>query len=160
MTDEPTKDRSTEPGAPARAEPRRIRGAGPLLYLAVGALAGTVGLGVYSGISARSAADATLRRATEEAAIGVVNVVSPNPSAPTQEIVLPGTTQAFTDAPIFARTNGYVKSWHFDIGAHVKKGQPLAEIETPEVDQQLEQARADGPTCGRPRSRRTAGKRS
>ena len=110
MTDEPTKDRSTEPGAPARAEPRRIRGAGPLLYLAVGALAGTLGLGVYSGISARSAADATLRRATEEAAIGVVNVVSPNPSAPTQEIVLPGTTQAFTDAPIFARTNGYVKS--------------------------------------------------
>jgi len=125
MTDEPTKDRSTEPGAPARAEPRRIRGAGPLLYLAVGALAGTLGLGVYSGISARSAADATLRRATEEAAIGVVNVVSPNPSAPTQEIVLPGTTQAFTDAPIFARTNGYVKSWHFDIGAqheHVRSG--------------------------------------
>jgi RND family efflux transporter MFP subunit len=143
MTDEPAKDPSTEPAAPARAEPRRTRGARPLLYLAVGALAGTLGLGVYSGISARSAADATLKRATEEAAVAVVNVVSPNPSAPTQEIVLPGTTQAFTDAPIFARTNGYVKSWCFDIGAHVKKGQLLAEIETPEIDQQLEQARAD-----------------
>jgi RND family efflux transporter MFP subunit len=114
-----------------------------VLFLVLGALAGALGLGVYSGISARSAADATLRRATDEAAVAVVNVVSPNPSAPTQEIVLPGTTQAFTDAPIFARTNGYVKSWHFDIGAHVKQGQLLAEIETPEVDQQLEQARAD-----------------
>src|SRR4029434_4639036 len=60
----------------------------------------------------------------------------------TQEIRLPGTTQAFTDASIFARTNGYVKAWYFDIGAHVKKGQLLAEIETPEIDQQLQQARA------------------
>src|SRR2546426_826721 len=56
---------------------------------------------------------------------------------------LPGTTQAFTDAPLFARTSGYVKAWYFDIGAHVKQGQLLAEIESPEVDQQLEQARAD-----------------
>ena len=55
----------------------------------------------------------------------------------------PGTTQAFTDAPIFARTSGYLKRWYFDIGARVKQGQLLAEIETPEVDQQLQQARAD-----------------
>jgi RND family efflux transporter MFP subunit len=67
--------------------------------------------------------------------------------APTDEIVLPGNTQAFIDAPIFARTNGYVKSWHVDIGARVKKGQLLAEIETPEVDQQLQQARADFQTA-------------
>src|SRR5207247_6495485 len=64
-------------------------------------------------------------------------------TAGTQEIRLPGTTQAFTDAPIFARTSGYVKAWYFDIGAHVKHGQLLAEIEAPEVDQQLQQARAD-----------------
>jgi RND family efflux transporter MFP subunit len=59
------------------------------------------------------------------------------------EIVLPGTVQAFTDSPIFARTNGYLKRWYFDIGARVRKGQLLAEIETPELDQQLRQARAD-----------------
>src|SRR3989454_8727443 len=56
---------------------------------------------------------------------------------------VPGTPQAFADAPLFARTRGYVKAWYFDIGAHVKQGQLLAEIESPEVDQQLEQARAD-----------------
>jgi RND family efflux transporter MFP subunit len=70
-------------------------------------------------------------------------VVFPQEGAPTQEIVLPGNTQAFSDAPIYARTNGYLKHWYFDIGAHVQKGQLLAEIETPEIDQQLLQARAD-----------------
>ena len=70
-------------------------------------------------------------------------MVYPKAGAPTQEIVLPGNTQAFTNAPIYARTSGYLKRWYFDIGAHVKKGQLLAEIETPEVDQQLDQARAD-----------------
>jgi len=104
---------------------------------------GALGLGIVWGIRARSAADTTLRQATAEAAISVVNVVSPQRGAPTQEILLPGTTQAFTDAPIFARTSGYVKRWFFDIGAHVKQGQLLAEIESPEVDQQLQQAQAD-----------------
>src|SRR6185503_8259904 len=102
-------------------------------------VAGGLGLGVYSGFRARSTADATLKRTTADAAVSVVNVISPTSTASTQEIRLPGTTQAFTDAPIFARTNGYVKRWYFDIGAHVKEGQLLAEIETPEVDQQLEQ---------------------
>ena len=106
-------------------------------------MAGALGLGINAGIRARATADATLKRATVEAAIPVVNVVSPTPGAPSLEIRLPGTTQAFTDAPIFARTSGYLKRWYFDIGAHVKQGQLLAEIETPEVDQQLEQARAD-----------------
>ncbi|HEY4043543.1 MAG TPA: efflux RND transporter periplasmic adaptor subunit [Rhodopila sp.] len=72
-----------------------------------------------------------------------VNVVYPKPSAPDQELVLPGQTMAFTDAPIYARTNGYLKHWYFDIGARVHQGQLLAQIETPEVDQQLRQARAD-----------------
>ena len=56
---------------------------------------------------------------------------------------MPGNTQAFNDTPIYARTNGYLKRWYVDIGAHVKQGQLLAEIETPEMDQQLDQARAD-----------------
>jgi RND family efflux transporter MFP subunit len=80
---------------------------------------------------------------TERAAVTAVNVVEPKSGAALQELVLPGTAQAFIDTPIFARTNGYLKEWYFDIGAHVEKGQLLAVIETPELDQQLEQARAN-----------------
>jgi RND family efflux transporter MFP subunit len=143
MTDDPTPDSGKAAEGTAAAEPQRSGRLGPVALLAIGALAGAVGLGIYSGIGARSAADVTLKRATEEAAVAVVNVVSPTPGAPTQEILLPGTTQAFADAPIYARTSGYLKRWYFDIGALVKKGQLLAEIDTPEVDQQLHQARAD-----------------
>ena len=121
--------------------PPTRRGAVALVVLAVAAA--LLGLGIYSGVRARSAADATLRRVTDEDAIPTVSVVSPKPGAPTREIQLPGTTQAFTDAPIFARTSGYLKRWYFDIGTHVKEGQLLAEIASPEVDQQLAQARAD-----------------
>ena len=98
---------------------------------------------IYSGIHSRAAAESRLKQRTEEAAVPTVAVVFPREGAPTQEIVLPGNTQAFSDAPIYARTSGYLKRWFFDIGAHVQKGQLLAEIETPEVDQQLQQARAD-----------------
>ena len=130
--------------SPAAVERGRTRSQGRhLALLGVAAMAGALGLGIVWGIRTRSAGDTALRQTTAEAAISVVSVVSPKPGAPTQEILLPGTTQAFTDAPIFARTNGYVKGWYFDIGAHVKQGQLLAEIETPEVDQQLQQARAD-----------------
>ncbi|HVT95594.1 MAG TPA: efflux RND transporter periplasmic adaptor subunit [Bryobacteraceae bacterium] len=73
----------------------------------------------------------------------MVNVTYPEASAPTQEIVLPGNMQAFTDSPIYARTSGYLTHWYFDIGSRVKKGQLLADIETPEIDQQLQQAMAD-----------------
>jgi RND family efflux transporter MFP subunit len=98
---------------------------------------------IYSGIHSRAVAEARLEQRTEQAAIPTVEVVFPREGAPTQEIVLPGNTQAFSDSPIYARTSGYLKRWYFDIGAHVQKGQLLAEIETPEVDQQLLQARAD-----------------
>jgi RND family efflux transporter MFP subunit len=67
--------------------------------------------------------------------------VYPERSAPAQKILLPGSVQAYASAPIFARASGYVKAWHADIGTHVKAGQLLAEIEVPEVDQQLQQAR-------------------
>jgi RND family efflux transporter MFP subunit len=119
--------------------PRRRRGA--LLFAALAlALAAAV---IYSGIHSRAAAESRLKHRTEEAAIPTVSVVFPKEGAPTDEIVLPGVTQAFIDAPIYARTNGYLKQWYFDIGAHVKKDQLLAVIETPEVDQALEQARAN-----------------
>jgi RND family efflux transporter MFP subunit len=84
-----------------------------------------------------------LDRTTAEAAVPSVTVIHPKAGAPDQEIVLPGYTQAFTDTPIYARTSGYLKEWHFDIGARVKKGDLLAQIDTPEIDQQLRQARAD-----------------
>ena len=107
------------------------------------AVLAALALMIYSGIHSRVAAESGLKQRTEEAAIPTVAVVFPQKGAPTQEIVLPGNTQAFSDAPIYARTSGYLKRWYFDIGAHVQRGQLLAEIETPEVDRQLEQARAD-----------------
>jgi RND family efflux transporter MFP subunit len=134
-----TTELTREPAAPTG--PRGRRRTAAIVALAVAAV--VLGLGIYSGVRARSAADTTLRRVTEEAAITTVNVVNPKPGAPIREIRLPGTTQAFTDAPIFARTSGYLKRWYFDIGARVKEGQLLAEIDSPEVDQQLQQARAD-----------------
>jgi RND family efflux transporter MFP subunit len=123
---------------PARGFQRR----GTALLLAAIGLAALVFI-LYSGIHSRVAAESRLKQRTEETAIPTVAVVFPKEGAPTQEIVLPGTTQAFTDAPIYARTNGYLKRWYFDIGAHVQKDQLLAEIETPEIDQQLQQTRAD-----------------
>jgi RND family efflux transporter MFP subunit len=102
-----------------------------------------VALVVILGIFSRRAANAQLSQETRELAIPTVTVVHPKPGAPQQEIVLPGDMQPYTDAPIYARTSGYLKSWSADIGARVKAGQLLAELESPEVDQQLQQARAD-----------------
>jgi len=116
---------------------------GRTAILLVAAALAILALLIYSGIHSRTAAESRLTQRTEEASIPTVAVVFPREGAPTQEIVLPGNTQAFSDAPIYARTSGYLKHWYFDIGAHVQKGQLLAEIETPEVDQQLQQARAD-----------------
>src|SRR5208282_2839236 len=95
--------------------------------------------GIWSRVRARTALDAE----TDQAALTAVSVVSPKRTAPAQEIILPGNVQPFITSPIFARTNGYLRKWYFDIGAHVEQGQLLAVIETPELDQQLEQARAN-----------------
>jgi RND family efflux transporter MFP subunit len=102
-----------------------------------------VAMVVIWGISSRRKADAQLTQETTELAIPTVSVIQPKLGAPQQEIVIPGDMQPYTDAPIFARTNGYLKKWYADIGANVKSGQLLAEIDSPEVDQQLQQARAD-----------------
>jgi RND family efflux transporter MFP subunit len=102
-----------------------------------------VALAVIWGISSRRKTNAQLAQETQELAIPVVAVIHPKAGAPQQEIVLPGDMQPFTDAPIYARTNGYLKKWYVDIGARVRVGQLLAEIDAPEVDQQLQQARAD-----------------
>ena len=95
------------------------------------------------GLHLRSASEKGLSIATEEAAIPSVNVVHPVQGSKADDLALPGSVQAFTDTPIYSRTNGYLKKWYFDIGAHVQKGDLLAEIETPEIDQQLDQSRAE-----------------
>ena len=98
---------------------------------------------VVAGVVPRVRAKNELKKETDTLAVPEVAVIQPKRGSSAQEIILPGNIQAFIDAPIYARTNGYLKSWYFDIGAHVKQGQLLAVIETPEVDQQLLQARAD-----------------
>ena len=98
---------------------------------------------LISGIWSRVRARTALKTETSQAALTAVSVVSPKQTAPADEIILPGNVQPYISSPIYARTNGYLKKWYFDIGAHVKKGQLLALIETPEVDQQLEQARSN-----------------
>jgi RND family efflux transporter MFP subunit len=102
---------------------------------------------VISGIVPRVRARATLRTETNQLAVPTVIVAQPKHAAQGQEVILPANVQAFRDAPIYARTNGYLKKWYVDIGARVKAGQLIAEIETPEVDQQLRQARADVSTA-------------
>ena len=117
-----------------------IPGSGRMLLIlfAVAALAAIV-----YGLRVRSSSEKKLERATEEAAVVSVHVIHPVVGAASQDLVLPGNVQAFTETPIYSRTDGYLKKWYFDIGAHVRRGQLLAEIETPEIDQQLQQSRAE-----------------
>ena len=83
-----------------------------------------------------------LARETEALSVPNVIVIHPKPEPPQQELILPSTLQAYIESPIFARTNGYLARWYLDIGSRVRQGQLLADIETPEVDQELMQARA------------------
>src|SRR6266436_7616686 len=109
------------------------------LAIALIAVAALLVSGIWSRVRART----ILKAETAQVALTPVSVVSPRQAAPAQEIILPGNVQPFTTAPIYARTNGYLKKWYVDIGARVKQGQLLAVIETPEVDQQLQQARSN-----------------
>ena len=97
------------------------------------------GLGMLARIHGNSA----LAQRTDEAAAPTVTVAPAKPGAPSDEFVLPGNVTAYTDSPIYARTDGYLVHWYFDIGAHVKKGDLLATIDTPELDKQVAQAEAD-----------------
>ena len=94
------------------------------------------------GILQRRSHEAEVAQWTQEQAIPTVAVITPRAGAATQRLVLPGTVQAWYEAPIYARVTGYLKNWYFDYGAHVKKGDVLAEIETPDLDAQLAAAQA------------------
>jgi RND family efflux transporter MFP subunit len=108
----------------------------PVIVLMI--VAGVLILGIRSRVKASS----NLRTVTAQMAVPSVSVVLPKRTAPTEDIILPGNIQPFISSPTYARTDGYLKKWYFDIGAHVKAGQLLAVIQTPEVDQQLAQARS------------------
>jgi RND family efflux transporter MFP subunit len=95
------------------------------------------------GILRRTQADTVLADRTTEMAPPTVTIAVPKAGSPVDTFILPGNVTAFTDSPIYARTNGYLSRWYYDIGARVKKGALLAEISTPELDQQLSQAKAD-----------------
>ena len=115
----------------------------PRRWLAALVIALIVAAILIFGIRSRVKAESNLRTVTAQMAVPSVSVVKPKQTASAQEIILPGNVQPFISSPIYARTDGYLKKWYFDIGAHVKAGQLLAIIQTPEVDQQLAQARSN-----------------
>ncbi len=120
---------------PKEVDRRKLR----FFSFAAGALfIGVATLGVYT----RNASTAKLQQRTNQAAQMVVQVTHPEMAVGMIHLQLPGQTMPYTDAPILAQTSGYLKRWYFDIGAKVKAGAVLAEIDTPEVDQQLAQAQA------------------
>ena len=131
----------TESNQPQNQGKPPISGGKGLLLLLV-ALVVAVILAV-TGIIPRLRARTTLQQQTNALSAPSVLVATPQQGQPAEEIVLPGNIQAYVDSPLYARTNGYLKKWYFDIGARVKQGQLLAVIESPEVDQQLAQAKAD-----------------
>jgi RND family efflux transporter MFP subunit len=95
------------------------------------------------GILPRQHAMAALAEHTNELAAPSVIAIAPKPGEPIQALTLPGNVTSYTDAPVYARTSGYLMHWYYDIGAKVKQGALLAEIASPEIDQQLAQAQAD-----------------
>lgn len=121
---------------PGRVFPRSV-----ILFLSAAAVA--LVIVVVFGVHSRTMAASRLAQSTFQEAVPSVSVIHPQAETRSQDLVLPGNTQAFIDSPIYARTNGYLKRWYVDIGARVHKGELLAEIETPELDQQLRQAKAE-----------------
>ncbi len=134
---------SSEPMPPCgRPAPARSRGFGlrwMILVLFIGTLAATF----FFGIQPRREAFAALEKETANRNVMTVSVISAKTSGPSREVVLPGNVQAFSDTSIGARTDGYVKRWHAEIGQRVKAGDLLVELDTPEVDDQLRQAVAE-----------------
>src|ERR1700691_4193761 len=122
-----------------RATPPRSGHGLLIVILVIIIVAGIVVMGVVPRLKAKAA----LRTETTNLAIPTVAVIHPRRGDPEQEIILPGNIQAFEDAPIYARTNGYLKKWYVDIGGHVTAGQLLADIDTPEIEQQLQVAKSD-----------------
>jgi RND family efflux transporter MFP subunit len=116
-------------------------------WLAVGALLAALALTFIFGIQPRLEARDDLKKETASLNVMTVSATKPKLSSQVQELILPGSMQAFSDTPIYARTTGYLKRWYADIGKRVKAGELLAEIDAPELDDQLLQAKADHATA-------------
>jgi RND family efflux transporter MFP subunit len=123
-------------------KPRRGPKSGGLFVALIGVVVVLVILGAITLLQRRTQYQA-LANETERLAIPTVAVIHPTAEGSQEDLVLPGTLQAYVESPIYARTNGYLKKWYRDIGSRVQKGDPLADIDTPEIDQQLSQARAE-----------------
>lgn len=148
MTTTPPLINEATPAKPAPAterpqSPPEKRSGGWFAFVVLLALGAVLAAAIDHGIHSRIQAEARLKSAAQTSVEPFVNVVHPKPGSAAGEISLPGNTEAFIDTPIYARTSGYLKIWYADIGTHVKAGQLLAVIETPEIDQQLQQAQAD-----------------
>jgi RND family efflux transporter MFP subunit len=128
-------EHTSAPEHPPISTHKALLGAG--LIVAIAAVLAVI------GILGRRHDDRVLAEETQETGAPTVSVDQAHPGAPVDNLVLPGNVTAFTDSPIYARTDGYLEHWYYDIGAHVRKGDLLATIATPELDQQLAQAEAD-----------------
>src|SRR6266700_1393860 len=126
---------------PEYQEQRRRKGSRLFAILFV-VVIGLVVVGAVTLFQRRAQYQA-LAKETETLAIPTVAVIHPATETSQEDLVLPGSMQAYVESPIYARTSGYVKKWYHDIGTRVRAGEPLADIDTPEVDQQLSQARAE-----------------
>jgi RND family efflux transporter MFP subunit len=127
-------DKAAE-ATPAKRQSRKLR------LLSVGAVALVIAVAV-EGVWHRQSQEKAVAAWTNAAAVPAVDLVHPTKGAPAQQVVLPGEIHAWYEAPLYARVNGYLKNWYFDFGAQVKKGQVLADIDTPEIDAQLAAAKA------------------
>jgi RND family efflux transporter MFP subunit len=136
---EPKEVSHTEHTGPEQQSqvPKKRRG-----YLFITVVAIVLAVAVIMGVLSRISDSHALAKETDALAVQSVSVIQPKPEPPQQELVLPSTLQAYTESPIYARTNGYLAKWYKDIGSRVTKGELLAEIETPEIDQELAQSRA------------------
>jgi len=140
-----TKDAARETGNGASSPPEKAQrhGVGPTFLVLLTVALAAIGWFVYRGINSRVSAEKALVVETKESALLTVAVTHPKIANESDELVLPGNTQPLMDAPVYARTSGYLRKWYADIGTKVHAGDLLAEIETPETDQQLQQAKSD-----------------
>ncbi len=125
---------------PVHTRPRSGLARAVRIVLVLVVLAVAAGV-IYRGIRSRISTATAVKQETLYLSVPSVSVVHPKLGSATNEVVLPGSIQAFIDSPIYARASGYVKQWYTDIGTRVKAGQALAEIDAPELDQQVTQAK-------------------